>query len=133
MLIEWDAPIAMDDGVVLRADIFRPSTDGKYPVILAYGPYAKGLNFAEGYADPWNIMLKSHPEVAANSSNRYQAWEVVDPERWVPDGFVQARGRCHDDAMQSGFFVRNVAGGEFGAGAAVPRKTDPDDHSAGGG
>jgi predicted acyl esterase len=91
MKIEWDVPITMDDGAVVRADIFRPAADGRYPVVLAYGPYAKGLNFAEGYADPWNIMLKSHPEVAANSSNRYQAWEVVDPERWVPDGYICVR------------------------------------------
>ena len=24
MIVEWDAPITMDDGLVLRADIFRP-------------------------------------------------------------------------------------------------------------
>lgn len=91
MQIDWDVPITMDDGVVVRADIFRPADGAQHPVVLAYGPYAKGLNFAEGYADPWNIMLKSHPEVAAHSSNRYQAWEVVDPERWVPDGYICIR------------------------------------------
>ena len=91
MQIDWDVPITMDDGAVVRADIFRPADGAQHPVILAYGPYAKGLNFAEGYADPWNIMLKSHPEVAENSSNRYQAWEVVDPERWVPDGYICIR------------------------------------------
>ena len=91
MQIDWDVPITMDDGAAVRADIFRPADGAQHPVILAYGPYAKGLNFAEGYADPWNIMLKSHPEVAANSSNRYQAWEVVDPERWVPDGYICIR------------------------------------------
>ena len=91
MQIDWDVPITMDDGVAVRADIFRPADGAQHPVVLAYGPYAKGLNFAEGYADPWNIMLKSHPEVAANSSNRYQAWEVVDPERWVPDGYICIR------------------------------------------
>ena len=91
MQIDWDVPITMDDGAAVRADIFRPANEAQHPVILAYGPYAKGLNFAEGYADPWNIMLKSHPEVAENSSNRYQAWEVVDPERWVPDGYICIR------------------------------------------
>src|SRR4051794_32927227 len=45
MCIDWDAAIPMDDGVVLRADVFRPTRDGKYPVILSYGPYAKGLAF----------------------------------------------------------------------------------------
>ncbi|MGE5162970.1 MAG: CocE/NonD family hydrolase, partial [Sphingobacteriales bacterium] len=43
----------MDDGVALRADIFRPTTDGRYPVILSYGPYAKGLAFQEGYKGLW--------------------------------------------------------------------------------
>ena len=41
MRIDWDVPITMDDGLVLRADVFRPVKDGKYPVILSYGPYAK--------------------------------------------------------------------------------------------
>ena len=49
MQIEWDVAIAMDDGVVLRADVFRPFGQGKHPVILSYGPYAKGLSFQEGY------------------------------------------------------------------------------------
>jgi predicted acyl esterase len=35
MTIEWDAAIEMDDGVVLRADVFRPLAEGKYPVILS--------------------------------------------------------------------------------------------------
>ena len=35
MRIEWDAPIAMDDGLVLRADVFRPIAEGRYPVILS--------------------------------------------------------------------------------------------------
>ena len=91
MQIDWDVPITLDDGVAVRADIFRPQAAGQYPVILAYGPYAKGLNFAEGYPDAWNIMVKSHPEVAANSSNKYQAWEVADPERWVPEGYICIR------------------------------------------
>jgi hypothetical protein len=48
MRIDWDVPITMDDGLVLRADVYRPPQDGKYPVILSYGPYAKGLAFQEG-------------------------------------------------------------------------------------
>jgi predicted acyl esterase len=30
MQIEWDVPIEMDDGVVLRADVFRPLAAGHY-------------------------------------------------------------------------------------------------------
>jgi uncharacterized protein len=91
MKIDWDAPIPMDDGVVLRADIFRPIADGRYPVILSYGPYGKGLAFQEGYKSAWLRMTTSHPDILEGSSNKYQNWELVDPEKWVPDGYVCLR------------------------------------------
>ncbi len=34
MKIYWDHPIEMEDGVILRADIFCPEAAGKYPVIM---------------------------------------------------------------------------------------------------
>jgi len=43
MQIDWEVPIKMDDGLVLRADVFRPVRKGRYPVLVTYGPYAKGL------------------------------------------------------------------------------------------
>lgn len=91
MQIDWDVPVTMDDGLVLRADVFRPDTEGRYPVILSYGPYAKGLAFQEGYPDQWRLMTSQHPDVEEGSTNRYQNWEVVDPEKWVPDGYVVVR------------------------------------------
>ena len=91
MRIDWNVPITMDDGLVLRADVFGPIPDGKYPVILSYGPYAKGLAFQDGYPNQWQLMTVQHPDVAAGSSNKYQNWEVVDPEKWVPDGYVCVR------------------------------------------
>jgi hypothetical protein len=91
MRIDWDIPIKMDDGVVLCADAFRPVGDGKFPVILTYGPYAKGLAFQDGYPGAWQRMAADHPDVTSGSTNKYQNWEVVDPEKWVPDGYVCLR------------------------------------------
>ena len=91
MQVDWDAPITMDDGVVLRADVFRPTGAGKHPVILSYGPYAKGLSFQEGYKGNWARLTKAAPEVLEGSSNKYQNWELVDPEKWVPDGYACVR------------------------------------------
>src|ERR1700676_4315942 len=91
MNIDWDVPIPMDDGIILRADVFRPPTEGRYPVLLTYGPYAKGLAFQDGYPDAWATMVREHPNVAAGSTNLYQNWEVVDPEKWVPHGYVCVR------------------------------------------
>jgi hypothetical protein len=91
MTIEYNVPIPTDDGVVLRADVYRPSGAGSFPVVLSYGPYAKGLSFQEAYRPQWDKMVRDHPDVAEHSSNRYQSWEVVDPEKWVPDGYVCVR------------------------------------------
>jgi uncharacterized protein len=91
MRIEWDAPIAMDDGVVLRADVFRPVGDDRYPVILSYGPYAKGLAFQDAYKSAWMRLTEAFPEALQGSSNKYQNWELVDPEKWVPDGYAVVR------------------------------------------
>ena len=94
MQIDWDAPITTDDGVVMRADVFRPidkTGAGKYPVIISYGPYAKGLSFQEGYKSQWTRLEKAVPDMLKDSSNQYQNWELVDPEKWVPDGYACVR------------------------------------------
>jgi len=103
MRILWDAPIVMDDGVVLRADVFLPVSEGKYPAIMSYGPYGKGLAFQEKYSTAWEIMVRDFPDVARNSSNKYQNWEVVDPEKWVPDGYVCVRVDSRGAGRSPGF------------------------------
>jgi len=91
MDIDWDVPIEMDDGISLRADVYRPAGDGRHPVILSYGPYGKGLHFGDGSPRQWDRLVRDHPDVALGSSNSYQCYELVDPERWVPDGYVCVR------------------------------------------
>ena len=103
MRIDWNVPITMDDGLVLRADIFRPVKDGKFPVILSYGPYAKNLAFQDGYPSAWQRMAEKHPDVTAGSSNLYQSWEVVDPEKWVPHDYACMRVDSRGTGCSAGF------------------------------
>ena len=91
MAISWDVPIEMDDGLVLMADVYKPTGEGEYPIILSYGPYAKNLSFQMGYPGQWKLMCDAHPDVPANSTNKYQSWEVVDPEKWTRDGYACVR------------------------------------------
>jgi predicted acyl esterase len=106
MRILWDVPITMDDGVVLRADIFLPPAAGRYAAIMNYGPYGKGVAFqidsgVGWYKLAWDRMVADYPEIIEGSSCKYQNWETVDPEKWVPDGYVCIRidsrgaGRSH--------------------------------------
>lgn len=102
-VIGWDVEIEMDDGVRLRADVFRPKGDGQWPVILSHGPYGKGLSFQEGRAREWRTLTTAHPDVGEGSTNRYQVWEVPDPERFVPDGYVVVRVDSRGAGRSPGF------------------------------
>src|SRR5439155_1761740 len=109
-------------------DLFRPGVEGRHPVLLSYGPYAKGLAFQDGYPSAWQRMISEHPEVGSGSSGKYQNWEVVDPEKWVPQGYaclrIDSRGAgrprsrltdlavCGDDTLSDKELSENRA--EFG-------------------
>ena len=61
MYIEWDVPIEMDDGLVLRADVFRPDETGEYPGAVPMAWIAGGTGSAGGErlpptptSAPWN-------------------------------------------------------------------------------
>jgi predicted acyl esterase len=109
MRIDWDVPITMDDGLVLRADVFRPVAEGRYPALASYGPYGKGLAFQEGYKTAWDIMARDYPDAVAGSTNQYQSWEVVDPEKWVPDGYVCVRVDSRGAGRSPGYLDHNNA------------------------
>ncbi|MGH2826833.1 MAG: CocE/NonD family hydrolase [Actinomycetota bacterium] len=92
MCIDWQVPIEMPDGAVLRSDVYRPTAQGRYPVILSHGVYAKGLPFNGAiYRMQWDKLVEKDPSVLEGSTNAYQSWEVTDPERWVPHGYIVVR------------------------------------------
>lgn len=94
MRIAWDVPITMDDGVVIRADIFMPEEEGRYPVLMGQSPYGKGIRFQDpegSYAFFWSILNKTRPEVSEGCTNKYQNWEQANPERWTKFGYVCIR------------------------------------------
>jgi predicted acyl esterase len=103
MQIDWDAPIEMDDGVVMRADIFRPLEDSKFPAILSYGPYGKWFHFGDYFVDQWTRMCDEHPDVPGGSTNKYQSFEVADPEKFVPDGYAVIRVDSRGTGRSPGF------------------------------
>src|SRR5436309_15494672 len=75
MRVEWHVPIAMDDGIVLRADVYRPIADGRCPVLFSHGVYAKGLASQQCYPMPGQRVITDRPEILEGSTNRHQAWE----------------------------------------------------------
>ena len=47
--VEKGVKVAMRDGVILRADIYRPNRSGRFPVLLQRTPYNKAGDVAFGY------------------------------------------------------------------------------------
>ena len=103
MSVEIDVLVTTRDGLTLAADVFRPDRDGTFPVLLTYGPYGKSLHFADGYAGQWRHMCEDHPDIPAGSTNQFQAWELPDPEKWVPDGYVLVRVDSRGSGRSPGY------------------------------
>ena len=89
MIIEKDVAVPVNDGHVLRANIYRPASSGRYPVLMAMGIYGKDVHFADGYKPQWEKLQELNPDIGRDgSSGEHLRWELIDPDRWVPDGYV---------------------------------------------
>ncbi len=88
MLVEKDVLIPVSDGHHLRANVYRPEGEGNYPVLMSLGIYGKDIHFADGYKPQWDRLQILNPALCEGSSGHHLRWEKIDPERWVPDGYV---------------------------------------------
>ncbi|WP_454810431.1 CocE/NonD family hydrolase [Paenarthrobacter nitroguajacolicus] len=88
--VEFDVPARMRDGVVLRADVYRPSGDGPWPTLVVRTPYNKGGaadNVWNGFS-PTEVARKGFIMVIQDVRGRYASdgeWEPLRHEG--PDGF----------------------------------------------
>jgi putative CocE/NonD family hydrolase len=91
MIIERDVSIPMDDGLVIKADVYRPKTTKPVPVVMTSGPYGKGVTYQEHYKLMWDWLIEKHPDLLPGSTRSFLTWETVDPEIWVPWGYAVIR------------------------------------------
>ena len=78
MKIQKDVDIPMRDGTILKADVFRPDAPGTFPVLINMGIYQKD-------------KLWVPPHDLEEAPNPYMNWETVNPEWWVPRGYICLR------------------------------------------
>ncbi|MEK6594545.1 MAG: CocE/NonD family hydrolase [Pseudomonadota bacterium] len=78
LIVEKDVQIPMRDGTILYADIFRPDTDEKVPVIINISVYQKD-------------KLWVPPADLEEEANPYMNWETVNPLWWCPRGYACVR------------------------------------------
>jgi predicted acyl esterase len=104
MIFEKDVAIEMNDGTVLRANVFRPDGAGQFPVIMAQGVYGKDTHFADAFKVQFEKLTAIYPDLCKNgSTGQYLRWETVDPERWVAHGYVVIQVDSRGTGASPGF------------------------------
>ena len=88
MLVEQNAEVPMRDGAILRANVYRPDADARFPVLMTFGPYGKDVPLREFLQEAWDRLNQTYPEILAASSCKHLVFERADPEVWVPDGYI---------------------------------------------
>src|SRR3954447_20076830 len=85
--IQFGVPVAMRDGTVLRADVYRPKGAGPWPVIVARTPYDKFDPYVTMLLDPLLAVRHGLIAVIQDVRGRYAsegaefapcAWEGQD-------------------------------------------------------
>jgi uncharacterized protein len=82
--IDHDVSVPMRDGTLLRADVYRPEAQGKYPVIVSRTPYGKSADGGMG------IQAASHGYiyVSGDCRGRFKSAGSWDPYRYeANDGY----------------------------------------------
>lgn len=90
--IEFDVPATMRDGTVLRADVYRPGSDGPWPVLLTRHPYGKGEPIFLSYLDPLGMAKRGFMVVVQDTRGRFASggeWEPWTHEE--ADGYDTVR------------------------------------------
>lgn len=70
-VVENDVPVKMRDGVILRADIYRPQAAGKFPVLLERTPYNKGESDSVHFAA--NATARGYVVIVQDTRGRYMS------------------------------------------------------------
>ena len=71
-VLEKNVAVPMRDGVILRADVLRPATDGKFPVLVYRTPYGKDAALRE-YTTFEHAVSRGYAVVVQDVRGRYHS------------------------------------------------------------
>jgi uncharacterized protein len=84
-ILERDVEAKMRDGVVLRADVYRPDAPGRFPVLLQRTPYSKNPGpFADRYH---RLASRGYVVIVQDSRGRYTSEGEARPHDEAEDGY----------------------------------------------
>lgn len=76
----YDVPATMRDGVVLRANIYCPVSEGRWPVVLLRIPYGKHLPLATSLFDPAQMARGGYVVIIQDTRGRYASEGEWEPQ-----------------------------------------------------
>jgi putative CocE/NonD family hydrolase len=71
--VEFDVPVTMRDGTILRANIYQPIGDGPFPVLLSRSPYGKDLPLGEILLPPSHAAHQGYIVVIQDTRGRFSS------------------------------------------------------------
>jgi predicted acyl esterase len=90
LVVERDLPVRMRDGIVLRANVYRPLGEGPFPVVLSVHPYGKDRVPRRRRRGGWSLnpQFRIMNQPAPFSISSLTGWEAPDPVWWTKHGYV---------------------------------------------
>ncbi|UOQ49876.1 CocE/NonD family hydrolase [Gracilibacillus caseinilyticus] len=89
IIVDREVPCELRDGVKLYANIYRPSDEGTYPVLLCRLPYNKNLpDFSHRYVDPFRLAMSGYIVIIQDVRGRFASEGEFRPfAQEVEDGY----------------------------------------------
>src|SRR5438552_1046810 len=77
--VDFDVSARMRDGTLLRANIYRPAGEGKWPVLLTRLPYGKDLPLGAAIMDPAQVARRGYVVIVQDTRGRF-----TSEGEWAP-------------------------------------------------
>src|SRR5260370_38948437 len=81
IITEFDVPATMKDGTILRANVYRPSGEGKWPVLLTRLPYGKDFPLGTSVLEPGQVARRGYVVIVQDTRGRFSSGGEWDPMR----------------------------------------------------
>ncbi len=104
--VQRDVLVPMRDGLFLSANVYRPTSGGRHPTLLAMTPYGK-----DELPERYDLFRMVGIDVGTITTTDYAPFEGPDPGFWVPRGYVvvhaDARGMWKSQGVAPVFAKQN--------------------------
>jgi len=71
--VDFDVDVPMRDGTRLRANVYRPEGEGRWPVLLTRLPYGKDLPIGSGLLDPVQAVRRGYVVMIQDTRGRFMS------------------------------------------------------------